>query len=173
MPTVSSSVSRVAIAGSSILPFIVLAFLTGCHTYGSSEAIKSLPSDLTKTASISDIEIKALPADASPEFRAKLNTALLTETKKCATGSHPLKLSVSVGRLTLQNAAATILVGDSEDIKGSAQLIEPADGKVVGDYDINKSIGGGGVWAAIGMAGGEAKLANAFATEICQQAFGH
>ncbi|HEX4506583.1 MAG TPA: hypothetical protein VH722_12700 [Alphaproteobacteria bacterium] len=126
-----------------------------------------------KSASISDIEIKSLPPGVSPEFSQKLNTALLAETKKCATGSHPLKLSVSIGRLTTENAAMTLLVGDSEDIKGSAQLIEPANGTVVGDYDINKSIGGGGVFAAIGMAGGEAKLANAFAVELCQQAFGH
>jgi hypothetical protein len=167
------SSSRALAVGRGILPVVFLAFLTGCHTYGSSEAIKSLPSDLTKTANISDIEIKALPPDVSPEFREKLNTALLTETKKCATGTHPLKLSVSIGRLTNANAAATILVGDSEDIKGSAQLIEPANGTVVGDYDINKSIGGGGVFAAIGMAGGEVKLANAFADEICAQAFAH
>jgi len=171
MPTVSSSLPRASTVGRSILPVVFVAFLTGCHTYGSSEAIKSLPSDL-KAANISDIEIKALPDGVSPEFREKLNTALVTETKKCATGGHALKLSVSIGRLTTANAAQTILIGDSADIKGSAQLIEPADGKVVGDYDINKSIGGGGVFAAIGMAGGEAKLANAFAAELCQQAFG-
>lgn len=168
----SSSLSHAFVAGRSILPVVFLAFLTGCHTYGSSEAIKSLPSDLTKSANISDIEIKTLPSDVSPDFRGKLNTALLTETKKCATGTHPLKLSVSIGRFTAANAAQTILIGDSEDIKGSAQLIEPADGAVVGDYDINKSIGGGGVWAAIGMAGSEAKLSAAFAREVCQQAFG-
>ena len=172
MKTVSSSVSRVSAVGSSILPVVFMAFLTGCHTYGSSEAIKSLPSDLIAAANVSDIEIKALPPDISPEFSQKLNTALFTETKRCATGGHPLKLSVSIGRVTTENAAQTILVGDSEDIKGSAQLIEPASGTVVGDYDINKSIGGGGVFAAIGMAGGEAKLANAFAHELCQQAFG-
>jgi hypothetical protein len=169
---ISSSWFSLAAAGKIVVPVVSMAFLTGCHTYGSSEAIKSLPSDLTKEANISDIEIKSLPPDASPEFREELNTALLTETKKCATGTHPLKLSVSIGRLTGENAAQAILVGDSEDIKGSAQLIEPTNGTVVGDYDVNKSIGGGGVFAAIGMAGGEAKLAGAFAREVCNQAFG-
>jgi hypothetical protein len=172
MPTDSSCFPHACAVGRNILPAIVLVLLTGCHTYGSSETIKPLPGDLIKASSISDIEIKALPPDASPDFRDKLNTALLTETKKCATGAHPLKLSVSIGRLTGQNVALTLLVGDSEDIKGSAQLIEPASGTVVGDYDINKSVGGGGVIAAVGMAGGEAKLADAFASEICKQAFG-
>jgi hypothetical protein len=65
----------------------------------------------------------------------------------------------------------TVLVGSSNSIKGSAQLIEPADGKVVGDYDIDHSVGGGGIFAAIGMAGAESKMADAFAEELCSQAF--
>jgi len=159
-------------AGKIVVPAVFMALLTGCIPYGSSEAIKPLPADLAKGSNISEIEIKSLPPDASPDFRAKLDTALLAETKRCATGTHPLKLSVSIGRITGENAAQTILVGDSEDIKGSAQLIEPGTGVVVGDYDINRSVGGGGIIAAIGMAGAEAHLAGAFASEICKQAFG-
>jgi hypothetical protein len=159
-------------AGKVTVPAVFTALLTGCIPYGSSEAIKPLPVDLAKGSSISEIEIKSLPPDASPDFRAKLNTALLAETKRCATGAHPLKLSVNIGRITGENAAQAILVGDSEDIKGSAQLIEPDTGVVVGDYDINRSVGGGGVIAAIGMAGAEAHLADSFASEVCKQAFG-
>jgi hypothetical protein len=168
---ISSSRFSCASAGKVAVPTVFMALLTGCIPYGSSEAIKPLPADLAKAGYISEIEIKSLPPDASPDFRAKLNTALLAEMKRCATGAHPLKLSVNVGRITAENAAQTLLVGDSEDIKGSAQLIEPGTRVVVGDYDINRSVGGGGVIAAIGMAGAEAHLAGSFASEICKQAF--
>ena len=69
---ISSSWFSLAAAGKIVVPVVSMAFLTGCHTYGSSETIKSLPSDLTKVAVISDIEVKSLPPDASPEFREKV-----------------------------------------------------------------------------------------------------
>lgn len=168
----SSGILSIMSVKKAVISFGFAALLTGCIPYGSSEAIKSLPVDLAKAGYISDIEIKSLPPNASPEFHDKLSLALTTEMKKCATGAHPLKLSVSIGRITGENAAQTILVGDSEDIKGSAQLIEPSTSTVVGDYDINRSVGGGGLIAAIGMAGAEAHLATSFASEVCKQAFG-
>jgi hypothetical protein len=145
--------------------------LSGCIGTGSSDTVKQLPTDLAQHASVSDIIVGSLPPNVSPEFKAKLEASLREKVTACAKGDHPLRLTVAVEKFTGENAALTVLVGSSNSIKGSAQLIDPADGKVVGDYDIAHSVGGGGILAAIGMAGAESKMADAFAEELCRQAF--
>lgn len=150
---------------------IALMFLAGCIPYGSSDAIKVMPADVAKGSFISDIEVKSLPTDVSPEFKPKLIAALQAEMAKCAKGAHPLKLAVSIDRFSGQNAAMTVLVGSSNSIKGTAQLIAPDTNTVIGDYDIERSVGGGGLIAAIGMSGAESQTAHSFGAEICNQAF--
>jgi hypothetical protein len=169
MTSVSTGLSKAARP----FAFAVVGLLAGCIPYGSSEAIKTMPADLVKSAYVSDIDIKSVPADVSPEFRGKLDTALHEEMKKCAVGQHPLKLQVSITRFSPANPALTMLAGDSNVIRGSAQLIDPAiSDSVIADYDINRSLGGGGIIGVIGMSGAEAKSSSAFAAEICKQAFG-
>jgi hypothetical protein len=145
--------------------------LPGCVATSSSDAVKQLPTDLAEHASVSDIDIGALPPNVSADFKGKLEAALRSRLSECAHGDHALRLSVTVEKFSGENAAMTILAGSSNVIKGSAKLIEPADGSVVGDFDIAHSVGGGGVFAAIGMAGAESKMADAFATELCTKAF--
>jgi len=148
-----------------------LFVVTGCHSYGSSDTVKQLPADLAPHVSVSEIVIGSLPANVSPDFKGKLEASLKAKMATCAKGDHPLRLTASVEKFEGENAAMTVLVGSSNSIKGSAQLVEPTDGKVVGDYDIAHSVGGGGILAAIGMAGSESKMADAFADELCRQAF--
>jgi hypothetical protein len=154
-----------------ILGSIGVLVLAGCVARGSSDTVTQLPTQLAEHAYVSDIDIKSVPADAAPDFKTKLQAALEAKLKTCAKGDHPLRMNVSIARFAGENAAKTILVGSSNVIKGSAQLIEPADGKVVGDYDIARSMGGGGVIAAVGMAGAEDQMTSAFADEVCDQAF--
>src|ERR1700733_12752546 len=106
------------ISGSRYLALCALLPLAGCVSYGSSEAVKSLPADVAASGYISAIEIKDMPANATPEFKAKLDAALHTATAKCATGKHALRLEVKIGRFAPQNAALTILAGDSNIIRG-------------------------------------------------------
>jgi hypothetical protein len=148
-----------------------LVAVTGCRSYGSSDTVKPLPVDLAQHVSVSEIVIGSLPANVSPDFKGKLEASLKERMATCAKGDQPLRLIASVEKFEGENAAMTVLVGSSNSIKGSAQLVEPADGKVVGDYDISHSVGGGGILAAIGMAGSESKMADAFAVELCRQAF--
>ncbi|WP_145735697.1 hypothetical protein [Nitrospirillum pindoramense] len=157
--------------GQARLCFLLLSIATGCMPFSSSEAVKPLSATLAHDGYVSDIEIKALPPDASPEFKGKLELALRTELAKCAKGSHPLRLEARVARFSGENAGRAILLGDSNVVRGSVQLFDTADGALAGDYDVNRSVGGGGVLAAIGLSGAEGQMAQAFANQVCEQAF--
>lgn len=154
--------------GSAVL---VLAGLAGC-SQSSSDTVKALPDALVHQSYVSDITIKSLPPNVSPEFRDTLLAALHKQLADCAHGKQPLRLDVTVSLFSAQNAAKTFLVGDSDVIKGSAELTDPASNTVVGDYDIAHSIGSGGLLGAALMAYPEEKMSIEFAREICHRAFG-
>ncbi len=146
--------------------------LAGCFSHSSSEAVTPLTSQLQSDASVAEIRVASLPPDAAPSLGDKLQASLAQGMKICATGTHPLRLEVAITRFKGQNAAMTILVGSSNVIEGTARLTDPATNAVVGDFDIVRSTGGGGVIAAIGMAGSEQKMADAFTQDVCKKAFG-
>jgi len=155
-----------------VAALILAAAIGGCAA-GSSDPVKQLPERWAKGGFIDTIDIKSLPENVSPEFRQTLITKLQEATKVCAAGKDPMRLQVQVVQFKKQNPALTYLIGDSNLIRGSAQLINPADGSVVGDYEITRSMGGGGLIAAAAMSAPESQMTEQFANELCKQAFGH
>ena len=156
----------------SLNPLALAACLVtvGC-SMSSSDTVKIMAPERAKQSYVSDIVIKSVPGNTSPEFTDKLRNALQDHLKQCARGTQPLKLEVSIALFSPQNAALTILIGDSNKIKGTARFVDPVSGAVVGDYDVARSIGWGGIGAAVIMAYGEAEMSDAFADEVCQRAF--
>ena len=146
--------------------------LTGCISHSSSEVVTAMSSQMQADSFVSEVRLTSLPPNVSPEFAPTFTAALKTAMAGCTAGKHPLRLEVAVEKFNSQNAAMTILVGSSNKIEGSAKLIEPTTNAVVGDYDIVRSTGGGGIIAAIGMSGAEEKMASAFASDVCKKAFG-
>jgi len=158
------SLARIAlIAGSA-------AFLAGC-VHSSSETVRAMPADLMKNCKIAAITVKDVPANTSPEFRTKIETELRQTLDKCATGTEPLDLEVTVTDFKGNNAAKAIFLGDSNNIKGQARLRRAGGGDVVADFDISRSVGAGGIAGALVMSNAEEKTASGFATEICERAF--
>jgi hypothetical protein len=145
--------------------------LAGC-VHSSSETVRSMPTDLMKNGKVAAITVKDVPANTSPEFRGKMETELRQAMDKCATGTEPLDLEVSVTDFKGNNAAKAIFLGDSNNIKGQARLRRPGSGDVVGDFDISRSVGAGGIGGALIMSNAEEKTASGFATEVCERAFG-
>lgn len=145
--------------------------LSGCAS-SSSDVVKPLPLALAKSGFVETIDVKSVPVNVSPDFKAMLVADLQKTLKLCAKGTTPLRLEASVTQFKGQNAFATILIGDSNLIRGSVQLIDPATKAVVGDYDISRSQGGGGLIAAAALSGAEGQMTDAFAKEVCVQAFG-
>jgi hypothetical protein len=152
------------------LVLLALFLAAGC-VRSSSDTVRPMPRELAARSHVSDIVLTSLPANVSPEFGPKLSAALRDHLSKCARGEHPLRLEAAVALFSPQIPALTILAGDSNKIKGTARLVEPASGEVVGDYDIARSIGWGGIAAAAIMAPAEAEMTDAFAAELCERAF--
>ena len=146
--------------------------LAGCFSHSSSEAVTPLTTQMQADGSVSEIHVVSLPPDAAPSLGDRLQASLTQGMKTCATGTHKLRLDVSVTRFKGQNAAMTLLVGSSNVIEGTARLTDPATNAVVGDFDVVRSTGGGGIIAAVGMAGAEQKMADAFTQDVCKKAFG-
>jgi hypothetical protein len=152
-----------------LLPFSAL--IAGCVSYTGGDNIKRLSDDVAASAKVGSIVVRNVPADVSAEFKPALEGELRKKTSLCAKGQMELSLEVDIAQVRTQNVALTVLVGNSNGIKGQARLIRPDTGEVVGDYEIFHSVGGGGVIAAIGLSGAERQMAVDFADAVCARAF--
>lgn len=158
---------------SSILGAAVAAIaLSGCVSSSGGDTIKALSPERARSASIGDVVLAAAPTTVSEGFASLFDTLVTAELAKCATGTQPLRLEIRISELKAANPAMAYLVGDSNVIRGTAVLIDPATGETVGDYEISRSTGGGGLIAAINMAQAEEQMSRAFGAEICNRAFG-
>jgi len=145
--------------------------LAACVSSGGADTVKAIPSDVSANSFVSEIVLQAPPANASPTFQQVFVSRVDEKLKDCAKGSRPLKLVVDITEFKRANAAATMLVGSSNKIRGSAKLYDPAANTLVADYDINRSVGGGGLIAMAAMAQAEEQMSSAFGEELCKRAF--
>ncbi len=150
---------------------LTACILSGCVTSSGGDTIKPLSAERARTASIGDVVLSSAPTTVSPEFAGIFDRLVTEQMAKCATGSQPLRLEVRLSEMKGANPAMAYLVGDSNVIRGTAALIDPATGETVGDYEISRSSGGGGLFAAINMAQAEEQMSRAFGDELCKRAF--
>jgi hypothetical protein len=156
-----------------IIPVTLLALgLAGCVTYSSSDTIIALSAERAATASIGDIVLIDAPDTVSSDFPAIFQRQVRERMSECAQGTVPLRMEVKILALEGSNAATAYFVGDSNVIRAQVGLIDPATGQKVGDYDVSRSVGGGGLFAAVGLAQAEEQMSEALATDICERAFG-
>ncbi|MGV9008364.1 hypothetical protein [Brevundimonas sp.] len=146
--------------------------LSGCVTYSSSDTIVALSSERAAAASIGDIVLIDAPDTVSADFPAIFQREVRERMSACALGTVPLRMEVKILELEGSNAATAYFVGDSNVIRAQVVLIDPTTSQKVGDYDVSRSIGGGGLFAAIGLAQAEEQMSEALATDICERAFG-
>lgn len=151
-----------------VLPLIAVA---GCVSSGGADTVKAIPSDIASSAFVNEIVLQTPPPEASATFRDVFVGRVDEKLKACAKGSRPLKLVVDLTEFKRANAAATMLVGSSNKIRGSAKLYDAASNQLVADYDINRSVGGGGLIAMAAMSQAEEQMSSAFGEELCKRAF--
>jgi hypothetical protein len=146
--------------------------VSGCVSSGSGDTILAMPREQAARMSVGQIVLSGRPDNVSADFDQVFATQIREEMDKCAKGTTPLRLEVRITEFKRANPAMTFLVGDSNVIKGQAVLIDPATGQKVADFDIARSVGGGGLIAAAGMSQAEEQMTGAFGQEICKRAFG-
>lgn len=146
--------------------------LAGCVNSTSGDVILPLAPARAATASVGELVLVSAPATVSAEFPAIFQREVRERLDKCARGSRPLRMEVRITELEGSNVAKAYLVGDSNVIRAQVVLIEPGTGEKVGDYEVSRSVGGGGLFAALAMAEAEEQMTGALATDICERAFG-
>ena len=145
--------------------------LSACVSSGGGDAIRPLASSISRDAYVARVTVTEAPSTARPEFKTVFADRSAQKLRTCAHGSRPLWLNVAVSEFHQSNGAKAYLLGDANRIKAVAKLIDPDTGAVLGDFDINRSVGGGGLLPAIAMSHGQEQMADAFADELCKRAF--
>ena len=154
-----------------VLPVLACAGLAACVSSGGGDTVKQISSDLSASARVSEVVVASAPANVSAEFQTVFRQKVMEKLGECAKGQTPLRLEATITDFKKANPATTWLVGSSNLIKGTAKLVDAATGEVVADYDVTRSVGGGGLIAVAGMAQADEQMSSAFGDEICKRAF--
>ena len=147
------------------------ACVTGCVSSGGADAIKPIASDVATKSYVKEVVLAGTPDGASPQFKDTFASKVSDKLKDCAKGTKALRLEATIVDFHRSSGLKTWMIGDANRIKGTAKLIDPESGAVVADYDINRSVGGGGLIAAVAMSDAEGQMSTAFGDELCKRAF--
>ena len=71
--------------------------------------------------------------------------------------------------VAIPDCSFTVIVG-ANVLRGSARLVDPSTGQLVGEYEIGQTVIGGRI-AVVEMAEAEEQMSDAFGEELCEQAF--
>ena len=148
-----------------------LAFSLAACEYGSADAVRPLSVAAATSSYVSDIDVSVVTEEAPQSLAGTLETELRKELDGCATGSVPVRLEAFVTQYEGPDAVRALLIGHGLGMRGSAQIYA-SNGDLIGDYDVARSLGGGGIIPTVVMENGEEILSNAFAREICEEVFG-
>jgi hypothetical protein len=154
-----------------IVPALAGLFLLGgCVSAGDSGAVSPLASGLRESARITTVTLRNTPQTATIGFESRFTGAVQTQLNKCATGSQPLTLEITLNGYNAPNPAMALFAPMKSEVSGVARLRD-AGGSVVGEYRIERSLMIGGFAGAIVAANAESNMSNAFGEELCKQAF--
>ena len=153
------------------VPALALA-ASGCVSLSRSNAVTPLDQASADSYRVSEVRLSVEPEiEATPEFAGIFRDRVQAELNTCAAGARPLRLEAEITRLDRANPVQVALIGGANVLRGSARLVDPANGRVVGEYEIGRTVVGARV-AVFEMAEGEEQLSTAFGRELCEQAFG-
>jgi hypothetical protein len=146
--------------------------LGACVSTHQSAALTPLPADWAASGHVARIDfVDDAKVTVSDHFDKTFTDRLQAKLDACAKGSRPLVLKASISRLSRSNGVVTVLSGSARNkVRGEAQLIDEATGKVVGDYKIGQTVYGTRL-ATFQMLKPEHQLADAFGDEVCREAF--
>ena len=145
--------------------------LSACVGMSRSQPVTAMSPDVAADSRISEITLQTgddvqLTADFPAIFADRVQAQLAA----CATGDRPLRLEARIDRLDKANPVQTAVIGGANVLRGSARLVDPATGQLVGEYEIGQTVIGGRV-AVLEMAEAEEQMSDAFGEELCDQAF--
>jgi len=149
------------------LPALLLLTLAACAETGESRADYAAADT---DGHVSEVVLVAAPASAPPGFREAFATKALAKLQSCAHGPRALTLQTDILDFHASNGVKTYLIGDSNEVRGTARLVDDK-GRTVGDYDIHRRYSGQDIYGAVAMRDTVGQMAEAFAGEVCKRAF--
>ena len=145
--------------------------VSACASGSGSSAIQPLPAELASNARIASVSVVGIPEQGvSDEFETVFETRVQSQLNKCAAGTEPLTVEISLDTFDRANPAVTWLIADQNEIAGIARLTD-ASGNLVGEYLIKRAFMASGLVGIALMAQAEEQMSNAFGEELCKQAF--
>lgn len=146
--------------------------LAGCVSLSRSSTVQTASANWVSEGRVEEVRLtNTVAADVGEDFKAIFEREVKQQLDRCATGSRPLRLDATVGSYSRTNPVITTLLAGRNRIRGTAILTDPANGQIVGRYDIGKTIVGGRI-AILKMGPARKQLSEAFGDEVCRQAFG-
>lgn len=157
-----------------LLPAVVAiaCALSACQTM---VAVKPLPENEIAKIGIGKVSVAYNPTDSSmqsdmsAEFKQNLEAKIEQATRHCGAGDITRDVSVSILYYRRANPALTVLLGDSNQLHGTVNFLDPATNVTAGEYKLVVAEGGGGLLGVAIMANGDDWMSREFATRICKQ----
>ncbi len=108
---------------------------------------------------------------AEEDFTDTFTDSVLENLRECARGPNRLDVNIHVFKVRREGRLQSLFQGGGEhELNAVAELIEPGSKRVVGRYPIHVVVDAGGP-AEILLADRQLMVSDAFATELCRQAF--
>lgn len=146
--------------------------LTACATATTGVAPTPLPDHLARGAHVGLVTMTSDWVSGNPDFPDTFTDAVHENLADCARGPGRLDLRLHLSRTHREGRLAQLLSGGGEhEIAGLAEFVDPKTRAVVGRYPIHVAVGAGGPVEAL-FADRQLMISDAFATELCRQAFG-
>lgn len=151
------------------------AALAGLLSACAVSPVKPLSSDLAagqvKTLRVTTVDVSVKSATAPASLAPTLRSAILGATNRCALGSAPITLRVSVENFKTQEGAATFFLGGQVQLAGLVSLVDPASNAVRAEYYVDQVRSGGGIIGLAHLSDAENNLSREFAESICKEVF--
>lgn len=110
--------------------------------------------------------------NANEAFGSTFTDALHENLAHCAKGPERLDLNVHVDRVKRADRIASLFRGGgTHQIAATAELVEPATKRVVGRYPIHVLVDAGNPLEIV-LSDRQLMVSDAFATQLCREAFG-
>lgn len=141
----------------------------GCASSSGTQATRDLAANLASDARVTAVRV-ADGGPGSPVFREMFKLRVQERLDGCAHGTTPLTAEVTIDTFQPANVVVAALIPAQSRIAGTTRLID-ADGELVAQYRIQRSLTAGGVVGATLAATAETQMSHAFGDELCKQAF--
>lgn len=145
--------------------------LTACATATVGSQRLDIDPALARDSHVDVVRMTSEWVRAEEDFTDTFTDAVLDNVRHCATGPNKLDLNIHVIGVRREGRLVSVLEGGSHELAAIAELVDPRTQAVVGRYPIHVAVDAGRPIEAL-FSDRQLMVSDAFATELCRQAFG-